>query len=160
MKITSLTHGQKLSAGQIQRKSNFMDKEKLILWSENFIILYDTTHPFYQDTNRKEKVWTEPAEVWQGQVSLTHWVTTQVCCCGCDPCGNMLFSCDLECSADMGCRAAYVWRFMCESWVNPSDVGWVIFYLSNFLLNPMCMLILVSFWAGWGGQIRDQRGKE
>lgn len=40
-----------------------MDEEKLIIEVQNYPILFDTTHPHYKDTNRKDKAWGEIAEV-------------------------------------------------------------------------------------------------
>lgn len=38
-------------------------EEKLILAVQEHTILYDTTHLFYKDTNRKENAWCKVAEV-------------------------------------------------------------------------------------------------
>ncbi len=40
-----------------------MDEEKLIIEVQNHTILFDTSHPHYKDTNRKDKAWSEIAEV-------------------------------------------------------------------------------------------------
>ncbi len=40
-----------------------MDEEKLIIEVQNYTILFDTSHPHYKDTNRKDKAWSRIAEV-------------------------------------------------------------------------------------------------
>lgn len=40
-----------------------MDEERLIVEVENHKILYDASHPYYKDTERKEKAWAEIARV-------------------------------------------------------------------------------------------------
>lgn len=40
-----------------------MDEETLIIEVQKYNILYDTSHPHYKDTNRKDKAWNEIAEV-------------------------------------------------------------------------------------------------
>lgn len=57
-----------------------MDEEKFILEVENYSALYDTTHPFYKDSSRKEKAWLEIAGVTGVPGELNALTTMQVRC--------------------------------------------------------------------------------
>lgn len=40
-----------------------MDEERLIVEVENYKISYESSHPYYKDTQRKDKAWAEIARV-------------------------------------------------------------------------------------------------